>query len=167
MVTYRPLIAENPIKFFWSIYQSLAYPVILAAERVLLPRACRAVTLRTQVVRCMYGSFLANFSDIVFKAPPNLREEDYRSENFGGVSSVVIPRHADLSSSVSKQSNSLVLLYGHGGGFYFGEPLMYISTYKRWVKVAKEDGVELIIVSVDYRKWPIEVFLLQVVVDKG
>jgi hypothetical protein len=152
MVTYKQLTAENPIKFFWSIYQYVVYLIILLAERLLLPTACRAVTLRTQIVRCIYGSFLANFWDILFKAPPNLREEDYKSEKIGGVPSVVIPRHASLSSSFSKPSTSLILLYGHGGGFYFGEPLMYISTYKRWIKEAKEKGVELIIVSVDYRR---------------
>jgi len=49
----------------------------------------------------------------------------------------------------------LVLLYSHGGGYLFGEPLMYMSTYKRWIKAAARENIELTIVSVDYRKPPV------------
>ncbi|OCK77445.1 alpha/beta-hydrolase, partial [Lepidopterella palustris CBS 459.81] len=44
-----------------------------------------------------------------------------------------------------------VLLYAHGGGYLFGEPLMYLESYKRWVREAEANGIRLIIVSVDYR----------------
>lgn len=153
------LILTQPWKLVRSIYHTSALGVSVFLNRLLLPFACRAVDFRTQLYRCYLGGFLANFWDLLFKAPLNLKKSRYADEKLGGVPCVIIPRDAAAALQESKhqdittqgqQQKPLILLYAHGGGYAFGEPLMYIETYERWIRRAKEQGLKLVVVSVDY-----------------
>jgi hypothetical protein len=154
MATHLQLILENPAKLFWSIWQSLIYLFLVLIQRLVLPNACRAVTLRTEIARAILGSFLANFWDLLFKASPGLRDDEYLLLTAGRVPAVLVPPDRDLNTIGSQEDGKrkLLLLYSHGGGYFFGEPLMYMSTYKRWIKAMARENVELTVVSVDYRK---------------
>jgi len=154
MVTHLQLILENPAKLFWSVWHSLVYLFLVLIQRILLPNACRAVTLRTEVARAILGSFLANFWDLLFKAPPGLRDNEYSHLNAGHVPAILVPPERNLHSISSQEDGKqkLLILYSHGGGYHFGEALMYMSTYKRWIKAAARVHIELTILSVDYRE---------------
>ena len=166
MATHVKLILANPAKLFWSVWQSLVYLFIVVIQRLLLPNACRAVSLRTEIARAILGSFLANFWDLLFKAAPGLRDDEYSllSAGAGQVPAVLVPPGRDLGTIGSKEDGKrkILLLYSHGGGYFFGEPLMYMSTYKRWIKAAARQNVELTVLSVDYRAWqsPIKQMIL-------
>lgn len=153
MATHLQLVLRNPANLFWSVWQSFVYLFLVFIQRILLPNACRSVTLRTEIARAILGSFLANFWDLLFKAPPNLQDHDYIVINAGQVPAVLIPPGRDLNTIRGKEDGKrkILLLYSHGGGYFFGEPLMYMSTYLRWIKAAARENVELTIVSVDYR----------------
>ena len=152
--SHLALIAAHPSKLIWSIYQTTAYLVILFLHRLLLPFACRATDFRTEITRCFLGSFLANFWDLLFKAPIGLREDQYRNFNVGGVPAVLVPPTAPfMDAGMMNPKPDLLILYAHGGGYLFGEPLMYMSTYERWIHIASTRGIDLAIVSVDYSKF--------------
>ena len=155
MRSHLHLIVAHPINFCLSIYETLALLVLLLANRLLLPFACRPLSLRTEIARCFLGGFLKHFWDLLFKAPPGLQETEYRNCIIRSVPTVVVPRHAQLDAgNLDRQRQSLVLLYAHGGGYLFGEPLMYISTYKRWIEIADSHGIDLSVVAVQYRSNP-------------
>lgn len=152
--SHRELIRDNPWKLVRSVYYTLVYLVLVVQNRLLLPFACRAVDLRTELARCYLAAFLGNFWDLIFKAPPWLRKDQYSEIALKGVSAVLIPPNTPLGDKASGSSldnkRNVYLLYAHGGGYLFGEPLMYISTYERWIQKASHQGLDLVIVSVDY-----------------
>ncbi|RDW76946.1 hypothetical protein BP6252_04999 [Coleophoma cylindrospora] len=43
------------------------------------------------------------------------------------------------------------MLYAHGGGYMFGEPLQWIASYERWIAKASSRGFDLVVVAVKYR----------------
>lgn len=153
MTSHLQLILKHLTKFFWAIWQTTIYVLLVLLQRLLLPTACRAVTLRTEIARAILGPFLANFWDLLFKAPPGLRKSEYSQLHTAHVRAFIIPPDRDLGGLRDGENTrqKLVLLYSHGGGYVFGEPLMYMSTYKRWVEAAEREDIELTIVSVDYR----------------
>jgi hypothetical protein len=152
MRSHLDLVAAHPIKFCLAIYETLALLVLLLFNRILLPFACRPISLRTEIARCFLGGFLKHFWDILFKAPPGLQETEYRNVIIGSVPTVIVPPHARLDvESLDRHRPSLVLLYAHGGGYLFGEPLMYMSTYKRWIELADSHGMDLSVIAVHYR----------------
>lgn len=153
MTSHLQLILQNPTKLLWAIWQSTIYIVLVLIQRLLLPTACRAVTFRTEIARAILGPFLANFWDLLFKAPPGLRHSGYSVLEAGHATAFIVPPDRALISLRERENSRkrLLLLYSHGGGFVFGEPLMYMSTYIRWVEAAEKEDVDLTIVSVDYR----------------
>ncbi|RFU26007.1 hypothetical protein B7463_g10332, partial [Scytalidium lignicola] len=152
MATHLDLILANPWKTLLCIYEILALLLITLISRILLPFVPRVVDLRTEIARDFIGPGLTIFWEILYKAPPGLDPKRYRVADIGGVPSVVIPPHAALAGGpLDLQRKNLVILFAHGGGYLFGEPLQYISTYERWVQNAAQQGIDLTIVSVDYR----------------
>jgi carboxylesterase type B len=49
-------------------------------------------------------------------------------------------------------NNRCIVVYAHGGGYARGEARMYLKYMERWEKVAKEMGVDVIFLSVEYRE---------------
>ena len=47
-------------------------------------------------------------------------------------------------------SSDIVLLFFHGGGYYFGQALQYPHTFKRWKRISARNGKRMSIVSVEY-----------------
>lgn len=153
MATHLELILTNPWKTLVCIYEILALLLITFISRILLPFTPRVVDLRTEIARDFVGPGLTVFWEILYKAPPGLSPRRYKRVDIGGVPSVVIPPGATLvNGSLDRQKKNLIILFAHGGGYLFGEPLQYISTYERWVRNACRQGIDLTIVSVDYRE---------------
>lgn len=145
------LIIRHPFKFLRSVYETCVRLLLILLQRILLPNECRAVAFRTEIARCFLGSFLANFWELVYKAPYGMRHDQYSLLDLGGVHTIIVP--PDAGPRLQTKGASLVLLYAHGGGFMFGESLMWLSSYERWVKVAKAQNLDLIVVAVEYRKY--------------
>jgi hypothetical protein len=156
------LIIRHPIKLFRSVYHASALLGVVLLHRLLFPFACRATGFGTEVRRCLLGGLLANFWDLLFKQPLGVqRDKHYTEVHLRRVPAVVVPRNALTAQEKAESTNGgdlpsrapqpVVLLYAHGGGYLFGEPLMYLSAYERWIRGSKALGFDLIIVSVDYR----------------
>jgi acetyl esterase/lipase len=45
-----------------------------------------------------------------------------------------------------------VVLYAHGGGYARGEAKMYINYMERWVKAATLENLDMVFLSVEYRR---------------
>jgi acetyl esterase/lipase len=146
------LMLRHPWKTLAFSWMSIRFLILAIADRLLFPFACRPVSLYTEITRCLLGSSLACFLELTFSAPPGLRADEYRPVELNNVSTIVVPRETKLESLGSAETpRTLVLLYAHGGGYLFGEPLMYMDSYKRWIKEAESVGIRLVVVSVDYR----------------
>jgi hypothetical protein len=160
--SHLALIMRHPLKLLLSIYHASALLSLVLLHRLLLPFSCRATAFGTEVRRCLLGGLLANFWDLLFKQAPGVQwDKHYTEVCLRRVPAVVVPPNAisaqDQAESgtnvgvlPSRARQSVVLLYAHGGGYLFGEPLMYLSTYKRWTRKCKALGFDLIVVSVDY-----------------
>jgi len=104
------------------------------------------------MMRCYLGASLSCFLELVFSAPPDLDPEDFKRIKLNNVPAIMVPPETQLETLAAQQKDkTVVLIYAHGGGYLFGEPLMYMESYKRWVGEAKMIGVNLVIVAVDYR----------------
>lgn len=132
--------------YTWTLLRSLT---LALADRLLFPLGCRPLSLGTELRRCHLAAALTGFPELIFAAPPGLPAADYRTAGLDGVPAVVVPPEARLDDFAERPA--VVLLYAHGGGYLFGEPLMYIESYKRWVEAAAAKGIRLVIVSVNYR----------------
>lgn len=153
MATHFELVLANPWKTIKCIYEITARLVLTLIGRILLPFAHRVVDLRTEIARDFVGPGLTIFWEIIYKAPPGLDSKRYSAVDIGGIPSVVIPPQATLVGIPrDRKCNKLFMLFAHGGGYLFGEPLQYILTYERWVGSAAQHGIDLTIVSVDYRR---------------
>jgi acetyl esterase/lipase len=98
--------------------------------------------------------------ELIFNAPPSLDIEDFQSVELNKVPAIVVPPETKLENLATDNAHrAVVLLYAHGGGYLFGEPLMYLDSYKRWVREAEANGIRLIVVSVDYRRFQ-ELYLI-------
>lgn len=64
----------------------------------------------------------------------------------------IIPGTRGLKEFVGKSSSGrrVVVLYGHGGGYSFGDARQYLSYMRRWVECAKEAAIDLVFLSVEY-----------------
>lgn len=146
------LVLRHPLKFLrWSLLFSRCL-VLALVDRLLFPFACRPISFYTEITRCYLGASLVCFLELIFSAPPGLDRRSFQSADLNEVPAIVVPPHTKLEVAFSTNDpRNVVLLYAHGGGYLFGEPLMYLDTYKRWVKKAEASGVHLTVVSVDYR----------------
>jgi hypothetical protein len=151
MASHLQLILAHPWAFFMCVYDTLAHIILVLLHHILLPHACRSVTFRTEIVRCILGSLISNFWDLFFKAPPGLSNDRFDRIDLGSVPVVRIPPGSSISAPQEKPKQ-MIMLYAHGGGYMFGEPLMWIAAYERWVDTANARGFHLTVLAVNYRK---------------
>jgi hypothetical protein len=152
MASHLRLILRQPLNFCFCLYEMLVRILLAILDRILLPHATRAVKFRTELVRCVMGSLTAHCWDLLFKAPPGLRDNQYKNRSVRGVPVMIIPPIAVFSADETQESRpKLFMLYAHGGGYLFGEPLQWIASYERWVAMASSRGVNLVVIAVKYR----------------
>ncbi len=147
------LVLRNPWKFLNFSWTILRYLFLALLDRLLFPFVCRPISFRTEIFRCYLGASLSCFLELIFSAPPGLSADDFEAIRLNNVPAVLVPPGTRLESLATADTDrTVVLLYAHGGGYLFGEPLMYIDAYKRWISEAEANGIRLIVVSVDYRR---------------
>ena len=61
-------------------------------------------------------------------------------------------RNPDVLKQAVGNGKLRVVLYGHGGGYARGEARMYVPYMKRWVEVAEEKGLQIVFLSIEYRR---------------
>lgn len=176
VMTRRPsrlyLLLRHPLRLLMSIYHTVGLLIPTLAHRILLPCASSPTSFKVEILRCFLGGFMTNFWDMVFKAPPEWPQSlggrrSYAYLRLGNekVTAVVVPATACSMFQENKETNTanhneragglqsehtIVVLYAHGGGYFYGEPLMHLPAYNRWTRQAKAQGWELVVVSVDY-----------------
>lgn len=165
--SYLQLVLQHPLRLLLAIYHTLALLLPTLLHRLLLPTACSPTSFKVEILRCYLAGFLVNFWDVVFKAPVEWPRWMGGRQRYsllrlgpGGVPTVVVPPANPLLLSRTElkeqqranpdSKGTVVLLWAHGGGYLFGEPLQYLATYERWVSKAKTQGWSLVIFSVDY-----------------
>jgi len=176
--SYLLLILLHPLRLILAVYHTVALLLPTLIYRLLLPTACSPTSFKVEILRCWLAGFLVHFWDLVFKAPlewPSYlggrRRHALLMMGPNGIPTVVVPPNglslipaparqgrgftADVQdgsarSFIGQSTDTLVLLWAHGGGYMFGEPLQYLSTYERWVDKAKTKRWNLVIFSVDY-----------------
>jgi hypothetical protein len=154
MVSYLSLILSQPLSVCMCLYEMQARLLLVILQRLMLPNATHAVKLRTELVRCVMGSLIANCWDLLFKAPLGLSHTRYKKISVRGIPVMIVPPTATLSTKQLQGNRpKLFMLYAHGGGYLFGEPLMWIASYERWVAMASSRGFDLVVVAVNYRTW--------------
>lgn len=147
------LFAKAPLQTLVFIYYFTAQLLLLCLKRVLLPQLHTYQSFRTQIHRA-YLSSAGLYPDLLHGLPVNCSTEDARKIASDSCSAYVIPGTSILPTS-GQQSfpfRKVVILYAHGGGYAWGEARMYIHHMKRWVARARQDRLDLVFVSVEYRK---------------
>lgn len=149
------LLLRNPIRGFRFLYTWLAQSGLVVLRRILLPHIPHYQSLRLQLQRAYLLSCSTQFPDFTFRLPIGLVSDTKAKRICDDFVGYLIPgRKAGLIDVVAggDTANRCIVLYAHGGGYARGEAKMYIKYMERWERVAKELGVDIIFLSVEYRE---------------
>lgn len=152
------LLLRQPLKTIQFIYSFTVLLLLAVLRRLLLPHFPSYQSLRIQIHRAFLSATSTTFPDLARRLPvgdlPQARAKKIQHEHVA----YLIPGEVELPSFSSTQSEQresrCIALYAHGGGYARGEARMYVDYMERWVKVAKNAGLNLLFVSVEYRKCP-------------
>jgi hypothetical protein len=112
-------------------------------------------SLRTQFHRA-YLSSAQLLPELVHRLPVGRVPESKAKEIKSDIHAYFIPGNKfSLLAQLAETSNpaKCVVLYAHGGGYARGEAKMYMRYMERWERVAKQSGLDLVFLSVEYREW--------------
>jgi acetyl esterase/lipase len=154
MARLAALMLRNPLKSLYFSYSFLVQIFIILLRRLLLPHFPIYQSVRLQIQRAYLASAAVNFPDLVHRLPI-LSCPEQRARKIGsGWTGYIIPGRKSLSDFTGESQNSKrsVALYAHGGGYARGEARMYMNYMERWVMGATQAGLDLVFLSVEYRK---------------
>lgn len=90
------------------------------------------------------------------KAERTMAEEKNREFGFHGF--LYVSHLSPAFGRSTLEGADAVWIHAHGGGFYAGEARQYHHTFMRWVEKAwKEHGIDLRILTVEYREFPTQI----------
>lgn len=147
------MMLSHPIQAGTFIYVFLSRTLLVLLSRILLPTAPRYQTLRIELQRAYLTSASLCFPDLTFCLPTKYPESDALPVAGKGWTGYVVPggRHPEsVLEEVASVSEHRVVLFAHGGGYARGEARMYVPYMRRWVTGAKERGLKLVFLSVEY-----------------
>ncbi|OAG34164.1 hypothetical protein AYO21_11696 [Fonsecaea monophora] len=100
-------------------------------------------SLRTAIGNIVCATLSAWDSDIVLNAPKAAVEKARK---------ISTPEFTafDVGEPGPFRDADVVIVYLHGGGYCIGHPLQYRTMYKRWLGLARKQGMKLAIVAVQY-----------------
>ena len=148
-------LLQHPLQASKFLYYFLTQLLLIALHRILLPGFPRYQSLRTEVQRAYLSSTSLYFPTFTHRLPADYGPNDATFVSGKGWSGYVIPGpDPDVLKQVAGNGKLRVVLYGHGGGYARGEARMYVPYMKRWVEVARRKGLEIVFLSVEYRKPP-------------
>jgi hypothetical protein len=156
-------ILRHPLATLKFLYTFNTQVALLLLKRALLPFLPRYQTLWQQIRRAY---LLSAGTEMVHRLPANYSQK--RARLVTGVGETgkwkgyVVPGRRELKDFTegelakgvegADRAKKVVALYAHGGGYGWGEARMYVNYFERWVRRGKEEGVELVVVSVEYRE---------------
>ena len=149
------LIVRHPLQALLFTYTFVAQSVLVVVKRVLLPHIPFYQSLRIQLHRAYLSSCSATFPDLAWRLPvgpvSQSKAQLIQEAEFTGY---LIPGTRCIQDivEIDTKTPKCVVLYAHGGGYARGEAKMYMSYMERWVSVAKESGLDLVFLSVEYRE---------------
>jgi hypothetical protein len=149
------LVSRHPLQATLFTYTFVVQSLLVIVKRLLLPHIPFYQSLRIQLHRAYLSSCSATFPDLAWRLPVGPVSKDeariIEADDFTGY---LIPGTRCVGDIVAipKKVAKCVALYAHGGGYARGEAKMYISYMQRWVRSAKNAGLDLVFLSVEYRK---------------
>lgn len=153
---YRLLFSllRSPLKSLRFTYYFFVQALILFLHRILLPGYPRYQTLRIALQRIYLISCTLCYPDLPHRLPVSYSQKKARSVAGKGWKGYIIPGNDDSETEKSPyDGKSIVVLFAHGGGYARGEARMYVPYMLRWVKVASEQGLEIVFCTVEYREF--------------
>lgn len=151
------LLLSNPVKSFLVLYSFVAQAFIVLLRHALLAHFPTYQPLRIQLQRCYLAACSLHFPDLTHRLPTDevhvtvARYLDKKGWKAYVIPGTVSPRHSFAKDRVLDRPGA-VIIYAHGGGYARGEAKMYLNYFQRWVKVAAERGIDIVFVSVEYRR---------------
>ncbi|CZT14615.1 uncharacterized protein RCC_12209 [Ramularia collo-cygni] len=146
------MILASPRQFIVLVYAFTIRLILILASRLLLPPTPRYQSLRIEIQRAFQTSASLHFRTFTHRLPAEYPPSDARPVSGRGFAGYLVPGQKlhsveDLGNS---PKNAKVVLYAHGGGYAIGVARMYVPYMKRWANLAKERGIELVFLSVEY-----------------
>lgn len=154
MANLLSLILRNPIRTTSFSYTFIVQILLIILKRILLPHYPHYQSLRLQLQRAYLSSSSLCFPDFVHRLPITYCSEKRARKVGDSWTGYVVPGTRDLKDTIIQTGDIQrgVVVYAHGGGYARGEARMYLNYMERWVKVAKQAGLELTFLTVEYRK---------------
>jgi hypothetical protein len=148
------LLLCNPLRALRFTYTWVAQSFLVGLRRILVPHVPVYQSLRTQLHRA-YLSSAQLLPEIVHRLPVGEVPESKAKEIKADFHAYFIPGDKFfLLSQLAKSPSQArcVVLFAHGGGYARGEAKMYMRYMERWERAAKESGLDLVFLSVEYRE---------------
>lgn len=150
------LLLRNPVSTLRFLYTWSALSAIVILKRILVPHISQYQSIRIQLQRAYLLSCSSTFPDLTHRLPvgqvSQARATQISTTEFNGY---IIPgSQSPVLEGLAKSSHQTqcVALYAHGGGYARGEAKMYMNYMERWVRKARESGLDLAFLSVEYRR---------------
>lgn len=157
------LLLRNPISTLRFLYTWSALSAIVILKRILLPHISQYQSTRVQLQRAYLLSCSSTFPDLTHRLPvgqvsqakaTKIGTTEFDGYVIPGTQSSVLDR---LTKSDSPRTQC-VALYAHGGGYARGEAKMYMNYMERWVQKARYSRLDLVFLSVEYRRSILHLF---------
>lgn len=146
-------VLQHPFQAAQFSYHFLTQVLLILLHRLLLPTFPRYQSLRIEIQRAYLSSTSLYFPTFTHRLPADYGRSDAAPINGKGWSGYVIPGpDPHVLKQATRNGKLRVVLYGHGGGYARGEARMYVPYMKRWVAAAKQKGLDMVFLSVEYRK---------------
>ena len=146
-------LVQSPFQAAQFAYYFFTQLFLILLHHLLLPNFPRYQSLRIELQRAYLSSTSLYFPTFTHRLPADYGPNDAAPISGKGWHGYVVPGpDTNVLRQAIGDGRLRVVLYAHGGGYARGEAKMYAPYMKRWVDVAKEKGVEIVFLSVEYRK---------------
>lgn len=147
-------LLESPLNSLIFAFAFLVQTVLIVLRRLLLPRFPAYQSVRTQLQRAYLAAAVVHYPDLPHRLPVRASEREARKLEGDGWVGYLIPGHDPLASYVNQalEERCRIILFAHGGGYVRGEARMYRRYMRRWRQCARERGLRILFLSVEYGK---------------
>jgi acetyl esterase/lipase len=146
-------LLQHPLQAAQFTYYFITEVFLILLHRLLLPNFPHYQSLRIEIQRAYLSSTSLFFPTFTHRLPADYGPNEAAPIQGKGWRGYVIPGpDTNILRHAIGDGNVRVVLYGHGGGYARGEARMYVPYMQRWVAVAREQGVEVVFLSVEYRE---------------
>lgn len=139
-------VFSNPSAALKIILVASAYSTQVLLTRLLWPFGNRTLSLRTALARMWVGKTFQYNHLILYSEPRGHGAQRVETDAF---TAYLVP-----GTDVARiRDADAVVLFAHGGGYIMGHALQYLDEYRRWIAGAKKMGKNLVVLTVNYRRF--------------